>query len=348
MTKVLFIGGPGNISTSTARDLLERNMQVGVFTLPGSPDDDEMMKYLKMYYGDRNNPAEMQKVLDDFKPDVLIDFACFTLQQAEQLLGIIYGKVSQFIFISTVDVYGYPLSRIPMRENDPWEPPNCKYAADKRACEELYWSRFDKVRLPLTVVRPSYSMGKRFVLTALTRGGGKYLIPRLRAGMPVLVPGDGTTLIHVSSSYNTGRMVARLVGNEPSIGKSYTCGHDTFRSHDDYIKIFAKVLGVEANIVHVPTDVLNAMDSKEIKASILNDLTRYNVAFSVENFINDFPDFKWEMSLEDAAREYIEWNDKKGNFADVSVEIFEDRIVKAWQERVKGFKVSCEGINFVP
>lgn len=345
MQKVLLIGGPGSISTSTARDLLDRNMQVGVLKRNFS-NDDGIMKNLKAYYGDRNNPEDIKRVLDDFKPDIVIDFVCFTPLQAQQLADLICGRVSQFIFISTVDVYGFPLSRLPMREDDPWGPPNCKYAADKRACEEIFQSRSDKDKLPLTIARPAYSMSNGFVKTALSRQGGKYLIPRLRAGMPVLVPGDGTTLMHAGCAYNTGRMVARMAGNMSCIGKSYTCAHDYFITHDDYIRIFAGVLGVEPNIVHIPTDILNAMGTGEIKASILNDLTRYNVAFSVENFIRDFPDFKWEMSLQDAAREYVRWNDEKGNFPDAGVEIYEDRIIKAWQELTRGFSVSCEGIEF--
>ena len=348
MNRVLFIGGPGNISSSTAADLLERGDKVAVFTLPGSSDDESLGPKLKMYWGNRNHPDEIESAMNDFNPDIVIDYSCFSPDQAEQLLKIIYGRLKQFIFISTVDVYGFPLSRLPMREDDPWGLPNCTYAADKRACEELYWSKFHKEKFPLTVVRPAYSMGKRFVLTDLTRNGGEYLIPRLRTGMPVLVVGDGTTLIHVSSSYNTGRMIARLAGNETSIGKSYTCGHNTFTTHDGYIKIFAGVLGVEANIIHVPSDLLNSMNSKEINESILNILTRHNVAFSVDNFIKDFPDFKWDKSLEDAAREYVEWNDHMGNFADVNEEIFEDRIIKTWQACAKNFRVNSEGIHFEP
>ncbi|MCX7842399.1 MAG: NAD-dependent epimerase/dehydratase family protein [Clostridia bacterium] len=348
MDKVLFIGGPGNISTTTATSLMENGYKLGIFTLPGSPDDDGITGSIKMYYGNRNNPGEMEAAFNDFKPDMVIDFSCFTPEQGEQVLKMVYGRIRRFIFISTVDVYGYPLSHLPMRENDPWNPPNCKYASDKRKCEDIFWARFDRDKFALTVIRPSYSMGNRFVLTALTRNGGKYLIPRLRAGMPILVPGDGTTLIHAGVAYNTGKMVARVAMNDNCIGKSYTCAHDTFMTNDDYIKVFANVLGVEANIVHIPTDILNGMNSEIVASSILNDLTRYNIAFSVEAFKADFPDFIWEKSLEQAAREYIDWNDRMGNFPDISVETYEDRIIKAWLEITRGFKVSAEGVDFVP
>jgi nucleoside-diphosphate-sugar epimerase len=348
MRKVFFVGGPGNISSSTALDLLNRGYSLGIFTLTGRHDDEGIKDKVKMYYGDRNNTESLREAFESFRPDIVIDFTCFTPEQAQSMLDLAFGKVEQFIFISTCDVYGFPLSKIPMTENDSFNPPNCRYAADKRKCEELLWQRYESSGFPLTVVRTSYSMGKRFVITALSRAGGRYLIPRLRAGMPVLVPGDGTTLTHPSAAYDTGRMIARMVDSEISIGKSYTCGSETYMTHDEYIHLFANALGVQPNIVHIPSDLILNIECDGIKPTLLEELTRYNVAFSMENFKVDFPDFKWEKPLIQAAREYIEWNDKMGNFPDPSEEIYEDRIIRLYQERVKDFKLSSEGIHFIP
>ena len=340
MKKALFIGGPGNISTSTVKELLEQNWEVGVFTLPESPDKGLEGK-VRFFRGNRNKPEELDAAITQFNPEVVLDFVCFTPKQATQIVDLTYGRIKQFIFVSTCDVYGYPLSRLPMEEDDPWNLPNCKYASDKRGCEDIFWKKFkeDKKKFPLTVARPSYSMGETFVITAFSRGGGKYLIPRLRAGMPILVPGDGTTLIHPSVAYNTGRMIAQFTGVKECIGKSYTCGQDTFMTHDDYIKLFAKVLGVEPNIVHIPTDLLYSLDSDEVKDSILNDLTRHNVAFSMANFKKDFPNFKWNMPLEEIAKQYIQWNDENGTFADIGEEIYEDKVIKNWGKMLHNFKV---------
>ena len=348
LRRVLFIGGPGNISSSTALELLDRRYLLGIFTRTGRSDDEGITDYVKMFYGDRNNYESLKEAFESFKPDIVIDFICFTPEQAQNMLNIAFGRVEQFIFISTCDVYGYPLSKIPMTENDPFNQPNCRYAADKRKCEELLWERYESSGFPLTVARPSYSMGKRFAITALSRAGGRFLIPRLRAGMPVLVPGDGTTLMHPSAAYDTGRMIARLVDSEISIGKSYTCGSESYMTHDDYIYLFANALGVKPNIIHIPSDLILKIECDGIKPTLLEEVTRYNVAFSMENFKADFPDFKWEKPLIQAAREYIEWNDKMGNFPDASEEIFEDRIIRFYLERVKDFNIPSEGIQFVP
>lgn len=330
MNRVLIIGGPGNISSSTIEDLLKRGDCVGIFTLPGS-NTEGLESQVEFYFGDRNEPGKLENAVSGFKPDIVIDYSCFAPEQAKMLGDILIGSIDQFIFISTCDVYGYPLRYLPMREDDSFNEPNCEYAANKRKCEELLKS-YGTDKLPLTIVRPSYSMGKNFAITPFSREGIKDMVCRLKSGKSIVVPGDGTTLIHPSAAYNTGRMIAQLVGKDFAIGESYTCGHDTFMSHDDYIKTFARVLGVEPNIIHMPTDLLYSLNIDEINNSLLNVLTRHNVAFSMGKFKKHFPDFKWELSIEDVVRQYIEWNEKLNTFTGAEEETFEDKLIRAWKQ----------------
>ena len=338
MERVLLIGGPGNISMSTVTELLAKGDEVGIFTLPASPGLG-FDKKVRFYRGNREVEKELEAAVNAFKPDVVIDFVCFAPRQAEQAADILSGRVRQYVFVSTVDVYGFPLSRLPMRETDPRRPGNCKYASDKMECEKALLDRADKGHLPLTVARPVYSFGPGFALDLLTRKGGRYMIPRLRAGKPILVPGGGNTLIHVSSAYNTGRMIAQLAGHRQSIGKSYTCGHPSPMTHDEYVGLFARALGVEPKLVHIPFEVLLDLKMPEIEEEILPILSRFNLFFSVDAFTKEFPDFKWELSLEDAAKQYVEHNDRMGNFAGAGEENFEDRIINAWLAKIGNFSV---------
>ncbi|MBE0478913.1 hypothetical protein IBX65_07340 [Candidatus Aerophobetes bacterium] len=226
-----------------------------------------------------------------------------------------------------------------MRETDPMNAPNCKYAGDKKACEEIFLSKFDEKKFPPTIVRPVYSLGRNFLLSPFYRAGGVDLVLRLRSGRPILVPGDGTTLIQPSCAYNTGKMIATMVGQSVSIGKAYTCGHDKVMSHDDYIKLIGKVVGKEPNLVHIPSELLMSLGLKEINDGILPILTRFNLYFSVENFKNDFPDFQWELSLEDGIREFIEWNDTNGNLIETNLQTWQDKVIEIWQQCVKDFKI---------
>ena len=89
--------------------------------------------------------------------------------------------------------------------------------------------------------------------------------------------------------------------------------------------------------MHVPVEVLLAIDSEEVRGSFVPSLTRFNMCFSVEAFKRDFPDFEWRMSLEEGVRQYVEWYDRHGLFADADQEIYEDRVIRAWQECLTHF-----------
>lgn len=346
----MFVGGLGNISTSTAQNLVRKNYKVGIFkrTLPESPPEG-LEEKVQFYRGDRNRVNELAAAIADFKPDIVVDMVCFTPLQAEQIADLLYGKVAQYIFTSTVDVYGYPLSRIPMREIDPMKKPNTKYAADKKACEEIFLARFDKKKFPLTIVRPGYSFGKRSMISLFSHSGGIDLVRRLRAGLPIIVPGNGTTLLQPGCAYDTGRMIAEMVGQPVSTGKSYNCAGEQTITHDEYITLFGRVVDKEPKLVHVPTDVLLSIDSEEIRipvfrgeklpCGLLGVLTRFNLSYSVDAFKADFPEFNWELPVEEGIKQFVEWNDKNGTFAKGSVEIWEDKVIKAWRECMKHFKI---------
>lgn len=362
MEKVLIIGGPGNISTSCIESLIEAKYSIAIFTKKSdrekNPDGSftffadwdkkyptpyltgikSIEKGIKFYYGDRNNKEQLKFAIQDFKPDLIADFICFAPEQAKDVIDLVYGKVSHYVFISTVDIYGYPTSKIPMSENDSYKTPVSEYAKNKKKCEEIFLKSYDKNKFPLTIARPSYSFGPIIMISLFSRFGGRYLVPRLRNKKPVLVPGDGNTLFHCCSAYNTGRMIYNLLTSEKTVGKSYNCAHECINTQDSYINLLAETIGIEPVIVHIPVEYLIKLKNKEINDSIITELTQFNIGFSVENFKRDFPDFTWQP-LETVFREYLRWNDMLKSFANLSEEIIEDKIIKAWLECTSNFQL---------
>ena len=348
MEKVLFIGGPGRISTSTVQDLLEENYQVGIFTLEDKSDVD-FTGGVRFYWGDRNKTNELEAAFADFKPDFVVDMVCFHAPQAEQVADVIYGKVKHYIFVSTIEAVGRPLSRLPYRESDPKAPTRSSYGAGKRAAEEVFLSRFDAFKFPVTIVRPTYSLGARHLQSFLTAEGGRYLIPRFREGLPVVVPGDGTTLMQPAHLYNTGRLIARIVAQPIAVGKTYTLAREKLMPHDEYYRMIASVVGEEPRLVHVPPRLLLSHNLSELLLSMpgvaethLNCHFQYHSAFSIEAFKADFPGFKWRLTLEDGVSAFIEQNEKDGTFGNVKEELLEDKIIAAWQEAVRSFRACCD------
>ena len=353
MTKILIIGGPGNISSSCIDLLLEQKNELAIFTIAKNciKNDKGLFEFfieydglnvktpyllnsplqnkIKFFFGDRNNFNDINLTVKDFKPDIVIDFICFLPDQAKIMIDVLYNNVFKYIFVSTVDVYGYPLSSLPITEEDRFNMPVSDYAKNKLLCETILKEKFDFKKFPLIIVRPSYSFGPLFLISFFSRLGGRYLIPRIRKKMPVVVPSDGKALFSFTSAYNTGRMIANIAISEKTIGKEYNCAFCKLTTQDDYINLIGKVVGIEPNIVHIPAEYILKLDDETIKNSLLTELTQYNLAFSVEKFKKDFPDFVWkDMDIE--IGNFIKWHDNNNLFSEVSIEIIEDKLVPSW------------------
>jgi nucleoside-diphosphate-sugar epimerase len=314
MRRVLFIGGPANISGHCAAALAAKEYEVSIFTRSLSRDDTGIAPQCRLYYGDRMDARALSEAVREAQPEAVVDFCCFHPGELIPVLSAMPRALTQYIFISTVDVYGYPLSRLPMRESDPLHAPNCRYAADKRACEQLL--RQSPLSPIVTIVRPSYSMGPRFAITALTRNGGKTLVPRLRAGLPVLSPDDGQRLLHAGTARDTGRMIAEMVLRPGCLGEDYTAASPAAITYDQYLGLFAEALNVTPKIVHVPTEKIYELSDYTIyEENLLYDLTSHDISFSVDKFRTEFPKFEWVYPVQSAIREFIAFQDMKGGFS---------------------------------
>ena len=63
------------------------------------------------------------------------------------------------------------------------------------------------------------------MLSFFAWGGMQAQVPRMRAGMPVLVPGDGNSILHTSCAHDVGRMIARVVqGGKPRSARATPAG----------------------------------------------------------------------------------------------------------------------------
>ena len=335
------VGGPGNISTSTVQELLDRNRETAIFTLPDSPSRGLAGK-LTFYRGNRDDPDALRAAVEDFRPELTVDFCCFTPEQARGLVAVLRGRVQKHVFVSTCDVYGYPLRRIPFSEEDRFNKPVSRYAAHKLACERIFRAEHRKGSIPLAVARPSYSFGPLFLLSLFSRAGGLELLSRLRAGKPVVVPGDGQTLMHPSSAYNTGRMIAQIVLEPRTAGEGFTCGHEEYMTGDQYYQLLARALNVEAVLVHVPKELLLPLEKRLIPDDLLSELTRFHAAFSHDKFRSLFPEFRWIRTLEQAARECVDYHERKGSIPAFQTS-YEDRIIAAWKGCRRSFEQGVTG-----
>ena len=333
MKRILYIGGPGNISRYTLEATRSFAGDMAVFTLPETVRQWKD-KDIRFFPGDRDDTDALKTAIREFRPDTIADFVCFTPDQSEELYRIVRGKISQLLFVSTCDVYGYPLSHIPMDEGDQWGEPIGEYARNKRACEDFYHGKAKQENFPVTIVRPTYSFGRDFLISFLSfRAEG--MLNRMKAGLPVFVPGDGTTLLQGGAAENTGRMIAEILRYpEKTTGKDYTVGHHSPMTHDDYVHLLARGMKTEPVIRHIPTDFVYSFFPEETKNSMLHVLTRFNVAFSLKAFRRDFPNFRWKATAGESIEAYIQEHPVAGGKGDP----LEDKLINLWDNTFGSIK----------
>jgi nucleoside-diphosphate-sugar epimerase len=107
--------------------------------------------------------------------------------------------------------------------------------------------------LPWTIVRPSHTV--RTGLPTMV-GPGDELAARMLAGRPVLVAGDGETPWTLTRSVDLAQPFIGLWGKKDAIGEDFHITGDRGFTWNDIYSTIAKGFGVEAKIVHVPTDTL--------------------------------------------------------------------------------------------
>jgi nucleoside-diphosphate-sugar epimerase len=128
--------------------------------------------------------------------------------------------------------------------------PYWPYSQAKIACEALLK---DQQGLPWTIVRPSHTV--RSGLPTMMNEGDM-VAHRMLAGRPVLVAGDGTTPWTLTRSADFAVPFVRLFGNPRALRDDFHITSDHAYTWDAIYKTIGAGLGVEPQLVHVPTDTL--------------------------------------------------------------------------------------------
>ena len=177
--KALVLGGTGFIGVAACKELMRR----GVETIAASRREHPYGTFTSHVAFDRKDADALAHVLDEVKPDVLLDLACYQPSEVESVARAFRGD--RYVFIST-GVYPDTTSERPAREEDfvplagtlPPEP--LEYLEGKRWCETVLTRNRD---LPWLVIRPPAVLGPADHTLRIAA-----YMQRVEDGGPLLVP----------------------------------------------------------------------------------------------------------------------------------------------------------------
>jgi nucleoside-diphosphate-sugar epimerase len=257
--------------------------------------------------------------------DAVVDWVAFTPQQVQADVELFRGRTGQYVFISSASAYQTPPARVPVVESAPLRNPFWQYSRDKIACEDLLVAAYRAEGFPATIVRPSHTYDK----TTVPFDGGWTVLGRMRQGKEIVVHGDGTSLWTLTHHTDFARGFVPLLGHPRTIGDVFHITSDDVLTWNQIAETLAAAAGVEARIVHVPSDAVAAADP-EWGAGLLGDKA-HSMVFDNSKLRSVVPGYVATIPFEQGAREILAWHDEDPSRqqVDTRLDAVMDRLVEA-------------------
>uniref|UniRef100_Q029M7 NAD-dependent epimerase/dehydratase n=1 Tax=Solibacter usitatus (strain Ellin6076) TaxID=234267 RepID=Q029M7_SOLUE len=250
--KVLVIGGTLFIGKALVEELLKEGHEVAV--LHRKPKHD-FGRRVENIMADRNNGDAMREALAGRRFDVVFDNVYdwergTTAAQVEATIRACGDRLSRYIFMSSVAAYGDGLNH---KESDPLAPDYhpIPYTSHKATTERMLFRMHATSGLPVVTFRPPFVYGPR---TNYYRE--QFFWDRLRAGRPIIIPGDGHRLMQFVYVNDLVTAMVKAMDEPRAVGEAFNIGDPKPVTQVELVEKLAKVANVEPALVRVPRDVI--------------------------------------------------------------------------------------------
>jgi nucleoside-diphosphate-sugar epimerase len=130
----------------------------------------------------------------------------------------------------------------------------------------------------------------------------------MRAGKPVVVHGDGTSLWTLTHSSDFAKAFVGLLGLPQAVGDSFTITSDEYLPWNEIYEIFAHAAGAPApGLVHIASDTIAAA-APDIGPGLLGDKA-HSVVFDNSKVKALVPEFICTVPFALGARQVVGWFD---------------------------------------
>jgi nucleoside-diphosphate-sugar epimerase len=324
--RALFIGGTGFISAAVSRRAVAEGVDLYLLNrgLRGAPPPGT-----HGLTADINNHEEVRAALRGMRFDVVVNWIAYTPEDIERDLSLFKDSVGQYVFISSAAAYQKPPAHYVITEETPLANPFWDYERGKIACEgRLHRARAEE-GFPATIVRPSHTYDTNFPVAV--GGGGTYtLADRMKKGLPVIVHGDGTSLWTLTHSEDFARGFLGLLGRQEAVGQAFHITSDEVLTWEQIYRTIAEALGVEANLLHVPSDFITRTVPR--LSGTLHGDKKWSAVFDNGKIKRFVPGFRAAVPFREGIRRTVEWfeADERRRRVDESLRAEMDLIVSSY------------------
>jgi len=330
--KILFIGGTGLISSACSELAIARGHELFILNRSSSTKH-PLPENVTLLKGDIHaDEADLTTLLAGHRFDAVVDWVAFTPEDIERDIRLFQNMTGQFVFISSASVYQNPPQHYLIKETTPLINPYWKYSQDKIACEERLMREYHDHGFPVTIIRPSLTYGpSQIPLVGASWQHPYTVIDRMKHGHKVIVPGDGTSLWVLTWNADFAKGLIGLLGNAKAIGEAFHITSDEVLSWDQiFIEVY-QALGVEPNVVHIPSDLIVAHEPDQL-GTLLGDKI-HSVVFDNSKIKTFVPDFACEVNWAEGIRRSLAWFDVHPEFKTIDQQMNNnwDRLVSFFE-----------------
>jgi nucleoside-diphosphate-sugar epimerase len=162
----------------------------------------------------------------------------------------------------------------------------------------------EEYEFPVTIVRPSHTYDQ----TKVALSGGHTALTRMRENKKIIIHGDGTSLWTLTHHEDFARGFLGLLGNRDAIGEAYHITSDEVLTWNQICETFAELIGIQPNIVHIPSDFIHRYD-KDWGEGLLGDKA-HCLIFDNSKIKGINPKFNIEIPFRTGAEEICAWYDE--------------------------------------
>ena len=324
--KVLFIGGTGIISSACSELAVREGIDLYLLNR-GQTIDRPAPIGATVLFGDIRDRASSEAALAGHNFDAVVDWIAFTPDHVQADIDLFRSRTGQYVFISSASVYQTPPASLPVTESTLLDNPYWDYSRNKIACEELLVRAYRDEKFPMTIVRPSHT----YDATKIPLMGGYTSLQRMKDGKPLVVHGDGTSLWTLTHHRDFAKGFVPLLGNQRALGEAIHITSDEWLTWNQIYEIMASALGTPAELVHVPSELINAFDPLH-GAGLLGDKS-HSMIFDNSKIKRLAPGFACTIPFSWGAHEIVAWHeaDPARQQVDPYVDALMDRVLAAYR-----------------
>ena len=327
--KILLLGGTGVISTACTRLAVARGLDVTLLNRSSR----DAVRGARQLTADITRTAETATALAGKTWDAVVDFIAFDPASVEQRLELFRGRTAQYVFISTTSAYQKPAAHHLLTESTPLANPFWDYSRLKIAAEDRLQRALREEAFPVTIVRPSLTYDDPSIPLAINARGKSFTnISRLRAGRPLIIPGDGLSLWTITHSSDFAKGLVGLLGHQGAIGHAFHITSDEALTWNQIYQSVAEAAGVtQPRFVHIASDFITAC-LPEYTGTLLGDKAN-SAVFDTTKIKRFVPDFVATTRFREGITRAVRWFD-----ADPARQVIDPETDSKWDRLIAAYE----------